>query len=193
MTLKANELAALLISQFLHPSSGRQKPHSHCTITDSPRPEQGPHLSQCHDPSTQTQTDSTVGPQGTSSVSRASVSQFPPVSLKVAPAGLVVRKKGGPRSWNGGGSVGHIPLQAHKVSLVPRSSVPARLNRLGSSCLRGHCWPCLTGTHGLSMPSLFSTHHDHKGRAVQPSLPQHTLVPSAMTFILTPDRHRGCS
>lgn len=83
--------------------------------------------------------------------------------------------------------MGHIPLQAYKVSLLPRSPVPARLNRLGSSCLRSHCWPCLTGTHGLSMPSLFSTHHDHKGRAGQPSLPQHTLVPSAMTFILTPD------
>lgn len=61
--------------------------------------------------------------------------------------------------------MGHNPLQACKVSLVPRSPVPARLNRLGSSCLRSHCWPCLIGTHSLSTPSLFSTDQDHKGRA----------------------------
>lgn len=75
--------------------------------------------------------------------------------------------------------MGHIPLQAHKVSLVPRSSVPARLNRLGSSCLRSHCWPCLTSTHGLSMPSLFSTHHDHRaGLASLPSPSIHwSLLP----------------
>lgn len=73
--------------------------------------------------------------------------------------------------------MGHISLQAHKVSLVPRSPVPARLNRLGSSCLRSHCWPCLTSTHGLSVPSLFSTHHNHKGRAGQPSLIHWSLLP----------------
>lgn len=96
VTLKANELVALLISQFLHLSSGVDRNLTAIappqTVLGQSRAHTCPNVTiLLHRP----RLIALWGPQGPAQYPEP---QFSPVSLKVAPAGLVVRKKGGPRS-----------------------------------------------------------------------------------------------